>query len=176
MRWKSAPWAALSISPPQHLPACPEGHETKIVIFSLCWHCKWPERILPRAIFIHLPAVSPSLSLGKPPSLTALGNAKGIGLYLDNVLGIWKWGKQADPAHLPPTTTPRVSFLLLPLSDFLNLLSFQPNYTASLLLFFDYSWTFFLNAVMFSGLALNTWGIGSVAFSSFPQTLSTFFF
>lgn len=89
------------------------------------------------------------------------------------------WESETEEDRLilpPPAPLPRVSFLLRPLSDLLNLLSFQPNYTTSLLLFFDYSWTFFLNAVMFSGLARNTWGIGSTAFRSFPQTLSTFLF
>lgn len=109
------PSNCLSIFPPQHLPTCPEGHKTKIVIFSLCWHCKWPERILPCAIFIHLLPVGSSLSLCKPPSLTALENAKGVGLCLENVLGIWNWeDRLIYRSLLPPSFLSLTSPFRLP--------------------------------------------------------------
>lgn len=84
----------------------------------------------------------------------------------------WDSGTEEDRLILP-----QVSFLLFPLSDFLNLVSFQPDYTT---LFAALLWLYCdlppeYSDVLWTG-PKNAWGEGSTDFSSFPQTLSIFLF
>lgn len=165
-----SPQNRLSISPPHHV--CWQGHNTKIVFtFSLHRRRKWPERILPHAIFISPPSCGlPLPPSAKLPFLTALGKAKkGVRLCLGDDLGIWNWGSQADfPLQCPfsyfPFRLPKPAFFPTKLHSIV---------AAVLWLYFDLLPE--CTNVLWTG-PKNIWGIGSVAFSSWPQTLSTFLF
>lgn len=158
-----SPQNCLSISSPHHV--CWQGHNTKIVFtFSLHRHRKWPERILPHAIFISPPSCGlPPPPSVKPPFLTALGKAKkGIRLCLGDDSGIWNWGSQADfsrqcPFFYFPFRLPKPAFFPTKLHS---------NVAAVLWLYFDLLPE--CTNVLWTG-PKNTWGIGSVAFSSCPK-------
>lgn len=157
MRWTNQPIEDLPKYPSSPPPLL-TGHETKMVfIFSLHWHSKWPERILPWCYFYAVSQLWTPLQIPTPDSLRKSQRESDF-VSVMTPRKLRKTGWLFSSIKPQSNQTPWVSFLLFLLSGFLNLLSLQPNYTRLLLLFFDSILTSFLNAVMFSGLASRTVG------------------
>ena len=82
-----------SISPPHQLYI--QGHKTKIVFtFSLHWHCKWPERILPWCRFYlasQLRGLPMWLSGKQPASQCRRRNTYRFDPWVGKIPWRWKW-------------------------------------------------------------------------------------